>query len=164
MASEIYIEFNNHGFWIPPAFIEILSEYICKAFENKGVNTFSQGLQEIYSDCNANRKGEKIGMVNILFDEYITNDSDKKALINLLDNTKTIIQAKGNELSIEALNNIERNKTDDYFKAPWQFPIRTQSLVETINIIQQLLHGTWHLNNYGVYFTGFPNAMSQAEI
>jgi hypothetical protein len=164
MANTTYIHFNSHGFWIHQAFIEVLSDFICETFENIGIDTFSRGLQDIYEDCDLNRKGVSIGMVTILFDKYITNTADKIALINLLNQTKTLISSKGSELSIATLEDFESRKADDYFKCPWAFPIKTQSLTATIDMIIQLLNGTWNSDNYSIYYTGFPNPMNMPEI
>jgi hypothetical protein len=44
MAKLAYIKFNSKGFWIPEAFIEVLSDYICEIFEANDVSTFSANL------------------------------------------------------------------------------------------------------------------------
>ena len=164
MDNTTYIKFNSHGFWIHQAFIEVLSEYICQIFENIGVNTFSQNLQEIYSICDSNRNGENIGMVGIPFNRTITNNDDKITIINVLNQTRTLILSKGTELSVATLEDFESRKTDDYFKVSWAFPIKTQSLIATIDIIIQMLNGTWISDNYSVYYTGFPNPTNMPEI
>ena len=164
MDNTTYLKYQNHGFWIPQYFLEVLSEYICETFENIGITTFSQGLQDIYGDCDSNRKGESIGMVNILFEESVTNSDDEAALINVLDQTKTLLLSKGAELSVTTLEDFESRKADDYFKNTWAFPIKTNSLTATIDIIIQLLNGTWNSDNYGVYYSGFPNPHGIPEI
>lgn len=164
MDNTTYLRYNSHGFWIHQTFVEILSEYICKTFEKIGVDTFSTNLQELYRICDANRNGEFIGMVGISFDRTITNNDDKSTIINILDHTKGSIASEGPELSIAVLEDFESRKTDDYFKVPWGFPIKTQSLITTIDMIIQLLNGTWYLNNYAVVYAGFPNPMGMPEI
>lgn len=164
MDNTCYMRYNSHGFWIHQAFVEVLSEYFCETFENIGVSTLSDNMQEIYSICDTNRNGEAIGMVNISFDDTISNDDDKAAIIDVLNQTKTLISSKGSELSIAVLEDFESRKTDDYFKVPWAFPIQTQSLTATIDIIIQLLNGTWTSDNYAVFYTGFPNPMNMPEI
>ncbi|MDN5288190.1 MAG: hypothetical protein JWR38_4464 [Mucilaginibacter sp.] len=108
MAREIKIEYQNKGFWIPEAFIEILSNYICKVFEDIGINTLSSNLQEIYSECDSNRNGENIDVINILFDEFVTNEADKSTLIVVFEETKILIQSLGEEISISVLNQFEK--------------------------------------------------------
>ena len=157
MAQETRINYQGQGFWIPEAFIEILSQFICETFEGLGLNNFSAALQGIYDDCDGNRSGEKIGVVNISFDYYINNVTDKANLISVLQQTKTLIMSQGTQLSISTLNEFESNKTDDYFKNTWRYPINTQSLAATIDIIVQVLNGTWNSDTAGVYYTGFPN-------
>ena len=164
MARETKIEYQNKGFWIPEAFIEILSNYICKVFEDMTINTLSPNLQEIYSECDSNRNGENIGVVNILFDEFVTNEVDKSALIAVLEKTKILIQSLGEEISISVLNQFENNKLKDSFKKEWYHPIRTKSLISTLNIIQQVLNETWESTNYGIYYSGFPNPDNVIEL
>jgi hypothetical protein len=164
MSDITSIEFNNTGFWIPPSFVEVLSDYLCQTFENIGVNIFSQNLQKIYITCDLNRKGESIGMVSLPLDRYITNADDKATLINIFNQTRILINSVGEELGITALEDFENRKSDDYFKEPWAFPIKTVSLTATLDIIIQLLNGTWTFNSYSVYYTGFPNPMNMPEI
>jgi len=164
MPDTASIKFNNKGFRIPSSFIEVLSDYVCETFENIGIDTFSANLQKIYIGFDLNRKGEAIGMVNILLDKYITNNYDKTALINILSQTKNLVNLVGPELGIATLEDFESRKTDDYFKDPWAFPIKTQSLIATIDIIIQMLKGAWTSDNYSVYYVGFPNPMNMPEI
>ena len=153
----IRIKYQGKGFWIPPSFIEVLSDYICQTFETIGVDTFSQNLQNIYRSCDANRLGESFDMVNILLDAYVTSTSDKTALIDVLSQTKSLILSIGTELSIELLSEFESRKSIDEYKSSWAFPIKTSSLAATIDIIIQMLNGTWESDSYDVYYAGFPN-------
>ncbi|EDM33913.1 hypothetical protein PBAL39_05981 [Pedobacter sp. BAL39] len=59
------INYKDKGFWIPEAFIEVLSQYFCETCETIGVNIFSENLQKIYRQCYFNVRGENIGMVAI---------------------------------------------------------------------------------------------------
>jgi hypothetical protein len=164
MTGQAYIEYKEKGFWIPEAFIEVLSEYICQTMESIGLNTLSENLQEIYENCNANRKGVNLGIVNILFDDYVINEIDKNNLITIFEQTKTFMLSIGLELSIVELNAFENRKINNYFKNNWSFPIKTQSLVATIDIMEQLLNETWQSSNYSVYYVGFPNPAGVDEI
>lgn len=156
MPAQAYIEYKEKGFWIPEAFIEILSEYICEAFEKNGLNSFSENLQKIYDDCDSNRRGGMLNMVDITLDD-INNENDKDALIVVFEQTKALILSNGEELTIDALDQIESRKVDDEFKRSWRLPIKTQSLAATLDIMQQLLKETWAYSDYGVYYIGFSN-------
>jgi hypothetical protein len=164
MASLTYIDFNSKGFWIPEAFVEVLSEYICEIFEVHDMSTFSINLQRLYRNCNHNRKGESMGMVDISFDSTVTNDTDKTTLIDVLNQTKSLIASKGQELSVNILNEFENRKTSDSFKSRWVYPIQTHCLIATIDTILQMLNGTWTSDDYGVNYDGFPNPTKQPEI
>ena len=164
MAREINIEYKSKDLWIPDQFIEVLSDYVCRAFENAGISNFSPDLQGLYYECDSNRLGESIGMVNINFDRFITSENDKNKLISLLGQTQTLILQEGNELSILKLNSFESRKPVEEFRGFWQYPIKTQSLTTTIGYLVDLLNGTWQNNNTCLYYTGFPNPPGVTEI
>ncbi len=146
---------GKKGFWIAEAFIEILSHYICKAFEQKDISAMPEGLKEIYEDCIDNRSGASIGIVNISLDRYITNDEDALLLVEVLEDTKKIILAEGDEVSVKELNKIEDAKVDESFKIYWNTPVKTSSFVGTLDIMQKMLKGEWESTNHGVWFKGF---------
>lgn len=156
MSKEIKIRYQGKSFWISPNFIELLSQYICSRFETNGLATYNQNLLNIYDSCDGNRTGEKIGMVGFLFNDDIQNSTDKNTFIGVLQQTKNDIAALGSELSISALNQFENNKSDDYFKTIWAFPVKTQSLIGTIDIIIDLLNGNLQHDNYIIHYQGFP--------
>jgi hypothetical protein len=164
MSEITTIEYNSQVFWIPPYFIEVLSDYICQVFESVGLANLPPNIQKGYIYCVLNRNGEAIGMVDIPLDGFLKNDTDKAVFIDLLNQTKALIRSKGPELSIETLDAFESRKTSDYFKSPWAFPIQTQSLIATIDIIIQMINGTWTSNNYSVHYAGFPNPRHFPEI
>lgn len=164
MSKETIIKYKEKGFWINQAFLEILSQFVCEAFENIGLSTFSSNLKDIYEDCNSNRKGEKIGMVNILFDDSIVSSIDKASINRVLEQSKTLILLNGDEIDIHKLNLIESQKNDDYFKNTWSIPIKTQSLISTVSIIQQMINGTWEPEMSSIYFEGFNNPDGVSEI
>jgi len=164
MPTAARIKYKNKGFWIPEEFIEVLSQYVCEAFERIGVDTFSPNLKKVYISCDANRGGSAIGMVGIPLDRYILNSDDKKALISVLQDTKTLVLSKGVELSIPVLNQFEFNKIDIAFANEWHYPIKTQSLASTIDIVGQLLNETWASSSHSVYFAGFPKPDNVTEI
>jgi hypothetical protein len=103
-------------------------------------------------------------MVNILFDKGITSAEDKTVLVDISNLTKTLIASKGTELKIEMLDAFESRKVDDSFKICWDFPIKTQSLITTIDMIIQLLNGTWASEDQCFHYTGFPNKGDMLEI
>lgn len=156
MSKEIKIKYQGKGFWIYSNFIELLSQYICSRFETNGLATYNQNLLNIYDSCDGNRTGEKIGIVGFSINDDIQNSTDKNTLITVLQQTKIDIAALGSELSISALNQFESNKSDDYFKVKWAFPVKTQSLIGTIDIIIDLLNGNLQYDNYLINYQGFP--------
>ncbi len=162
MAQDTHIKYQGKGFWISECYIELLSQYICEVFESIGLNTFNQDILSIYEDCDVNRKGVNYGMVNILLDEYITNSTDKANLISVLNQTKSHIQSIGSEISISQLNQFENNKTMDEFKSPWTFTVKTQSLIATLDLIIQILNGTYSENNTDIQYIGSPGGTTDS--
>lgn len=151
-----YIEYKKKGFWVGESFIELLSDYICKEFEKKEISEYSEALQKIYEQCNDNSSGYNLGVVNIVFDRYLKELQDEQDMIALLQQTKTTLQAKGEKINEEELNEIESRKTDDYFKRNWQQPIYVSSFVATLDAMIGLLDGTFpHPKNYGLWYKGF---------
>ncbi len=154
--SDAKIEYNNQCFWIDEHFIELLSQYICETFEDIGLSTFNSVLSNIYFNCDFNKSGEAMQMVDIDLDK-INTQTDNSILISVFQQTKTRILALGTELSISQLNAFENNKTNDLYKLPWDFPVKTQSLATTLDYIIDLLNGTFQYNNYGIQYINFPN-------
>jgi len=154
--SDAKIEYNNQCFWIDEHFIELLSQYICETFEDIGLSTFNSVLSNIYFNCDFNKSGEAMQMVDIDLDK-INTQTDNSILISVFQQTKTRILALGTELSISQLNAFENNKTNALYKLPWDFPVKTQSLATTLDYIIDLLNGTFQYNNYGIQYINFPN-------
>lgn len=154
--AEIYIKYQNQGFWIQERFIEILSIYICQSFESIGLNTFNPNLIKIYNDCDTNRSGINMGMANILFDKYITNPNDKTILVNVLQQTKNLILSIGVEIRLSILNQFEDNKEIEEAKYNWTIPIQTQSLATTVDYCIALLNQSFPYINKCIHYKGFP--------
>ena len=146
---------EDNGFWIQEPFVEILSEYICNEYEKNEIESYSPGLQRIYRDCDTNRKGESIGMVNILFDEAIKSVEDEYDLITILENVKNTLLVKDEKIEIEELNEIESRKTDDCFKIEWNKPIYISSINAVLDIMIKMLKGELQSKSYAIRFKGF---------
>jgi hypothetical protein len=154
--AELRIDYQGKAFWTEECFIELLSKYICQTFENIGLNTFNASLMNIYMDCDGNRSGVCVGYVNILFNENITNNTDKTTLINILNQTKTIVLSLGTTISVAQLNQFEDSKEDPVFANYWVYPVQTQSLASLLDLFIDLLNGTYPISNGSVHFSGFP--------
>ena len=157
------IKRQGKGFWINPYFISLISHYICQVFESNGLNNYSPKMQEVYMDFDLNRTGESLDFVNILFDEIIDN-SDKATMISVLDQTKTLIQSLGSEISVLQLNQFEDNKiVPEYKYSSWTNPVQTTSLVNLLNLFIDLLNGTYQHIFGNVTFMGYQNFSNPNE-
>jgi hypothetical protein len=160
-----YIEYKDKGYWITESFIELLSDYICKEFEEKEITDYSEGLQEVYDQCDGNRSGAALGMVGIAYHRHIKDTQDEQNMIAILQQTKTTLQAKGEKITEEELNEIESRKTDDYFKRNWQQPIYVSSFVATLDAMIGLLDGSFpHPKNHGLWYKGFGSPSGISEV
>ncbi len=152
--AETRIHYQGKAFWTEECFIELVSEYICQTFESIGLNNFNSNLISIYDGCDGNREGVFVGMVTIRL-KYITNNTDKSTLINVLNQTKALVQSLGTTISVAQLNQFEDSKTPG-FGNYWVYPVQTQSLVSLLDLFIDLLNGTYPISNGSIQFTGFP--------
>jgi len=160
-TSTTRVNYQGKAFWIEDGFIEILSHFVCDAFETIGLDSFNVSLKDIYEDCDMNRKYPD--NANILLNEYITNPMDAATLINVLEQAKSFKLAYGTEITTQQLNLLEAPK-DVYFRNNWIVPIKTASLITTIIKIQQLLDGTFPAIVKSYHYQGFPGARPGEEI
>jgi hypothetical protein len=153
--SEVLIKRKDKSFWINPNFIQLVSQYVCQVFETNGLHEYSQEIQDVYIDFDLNRTGECLSFVSIVFDD-ITNDTDKATIIEIFNQTKTLIQSLGNEISVASLNKFENAKKDPSFKLMnWSIPVRTTSLVNLLNLFIDLLNDTYPNVLGNVNFLGY---------
>jgi len=163
--SETWIELEkDKGFWIDEAFVEILSYYICKTCQSKGMAKLAPCILKLYDDCYGNCSGVDSGMVGLLLDKYILTSQDETEAIQIFEDTKNTILKLGTRISTESLLKIEANKLADSFRRDWKIPIHTSSLIEVLTILQKMLRHEWESTNHGVWFKGFGNPKGVEEV
>ncbi len=155
---DTYIHYKDKGFWIQSLFIEVLSEYICQAFEEIGLDKFNKNLNDLYMTLDGNRSGEySWGIVGISFNRTIVTDEDKTLLFNVFSKTKYILEAKAPELTTNELDLWEQRKTAHYGEVhTWRHPIKIQSLIKTIEYFEQLIQETYPYTSHNINYIGFP--------
>jgi len=151
----IYIKYQNKGFWMEDDFVVIISMYISRAFEIIGLSNLTGNLVHLYDNFDANRTGETTGFVGLLLQQYVLTTQDKNQFITVLNRAKILIQAASPELTIIQLNLLE-NEKDEAFRLVWSIPLQTQSLMNTIDIIVDLLNGVFADDNKTIHFIGYP--------
>ncbi|MGY3215410.1 hypothetical protein [Mucilaginibacter sp. HD30] len=166
MANSIKIDYDGNGFWIHEAFIEVLSEFVCRTFENTGLPNLTANIQDLYIDFDTNRSSAYSGFVELLLDDNVISPKDKTQFLNLLTDAQSRIVLEGNELSTTWLNNFESIKTSPRLRRVWVIPIKTQSLITTLEYIKQLVNGTWPYSgtSTSVHYLGFPSDNAQLNI
>ncbi len=80
MPTDAIIAYKNKFFYIREYFIEVLSDYICRVIENKGLANYSDKLKAFYTHCNFAREGASTNMMNIRWERYMNDEADREAL------------------------------------------------------------------------------------
>ena len=96
-------------------------------------------------------------MVDILLDEYITNTTDKSTLISVFNQTKTLIGNMGTEISVNQLNEFDENiRTFENSPGWWKIPVKTSSLIATLDLLISLLNEEFEGTNEAYTYEGWP--------
>jgi hypothetical protein len=143
---------NDKGFWIPEACMEIVSNYICEAFEQRGLDNRPEWYMDLYDDFEVARKGVLIGMLVILFESTIPDAVGEQEFVSVLNDAKEILSKAGKEISTEKLNEFEDKKPDKYFSRKWSKPMQVKDLVKVLDILTQMMNGVWEETDYEVKF------------
>lgn len=131
---------NDKGFWINDHLLQIVCWYIVETIDRQ-----SQ-IKEIWlkKDLRDHFYNNAIGMFNgfmhLNFSEYLANNDQKKIFDNILIDTKKLVFQKGEAISINELNQIERNK-DIELRSEWQSPFETARIIKIIDALEQLIAG-----------------------
>jgi hypothetical protein len=164
MDNTVRIKYNGKGFWIHEAFIEVFSEFFYRAMKNFGLQNLTENLQDLYLDFDSNRNGGSEGFAGVLLDDSIITATDKSQFLNVLNDAQSLISNEGNELSLSWLNNFVDAKYNSDDKRYWTFPIKTQSLITTLDYIEQLIDGSWPYTFKRVHYIGFPDDNAELVI
>jgi hypothetical protein len=90
MGSTFVGNKDQQGFWIPEAFVEVLSNFLCKAFEEVRIEELTPNLQRMYDRCDGNRSGEYTGIVGLHVKDIVSEDEINQ-LLRVIDCAKKII-------------------------------------------------------------------------
>lgn len=135
---------DNKGFYISNIFMQLLIHYINEElkksqhiFTNK--NRFLRENESIIS-------GECAGYFAITWDSIIVNSTEEQTMIQILQTVKTTLQNKGAFISVSELQGIPTSDGD--FKRFYRKPFPTAELVKILDVLIQMLQGTWTSTNY----------------
>lgn len=157
MRGDTFIDYERHkGFWINESFMEIFCNFISQAFEKKGLTNKPEWYIELYEDINDTAKGLSSTYLVILFEDYLENKADREIeFVNILKDTKSLIQQKGKEIGYMELRKLEENKYDEKIRNKWTVGIQTKDLIALTDILISMINHEWESKDYRVEFEGF---------
>ncbi|WP_316757780.1 hypothetical protein [Pedobacter aquatilis] len=147
MSSSTLIRYKNKGFWINENFMQLLFNYLYNEIQ-KNHYIFSE-KDNLVDDFKEGAKGWCKGYFALSWEEILKSYSDEQNLINLLQNTKIILQNKESTISVAEIQSIDVE--DDTFKYLFsRKPFPTSELLKIIDVLIEMLQGTWNSNNYNM--------------
>lgn len=164
--AQTFINYGkNKGFEINEAFMEILSNFICQTFENRGFGSKPQWYTDMYEDFDLCSKGVYQNWMSFVFEDYLNNDvSRENELINILEETKTLISSEGEKIGLAELQKLEDRKISEDSKNKWNIPIQTSDLISVLDILIKILRYEWKSDNYKVTFEGFSSKTTEPNV
>ena len=136
---------ENKGFWLTESFTQLTLYYISQEIAKPQHNIPNK--QELLNDLDFDIQGHTRGYMSISLFEYVNDSSDEQIMIQVFQNVKTTLQNKGTLITVNELMSIP---TEDFYlkyildKKP--FP--TSGLIKIIDVLIQMLKGTWTSTNY----------------
>jgi hypothetical protein len=150
------ISFQGKRIHLAESFAEVMSHIICEAVEQAGVTTYSEIIQNFYLNCDDVRKGNQSGWLNFKLDEYLPSETERTEMKSIFTDVMANLSSLGEFLSIEYLNQMEDNKSDEGYKAPWSFPIKISNMQTLMFLLRELVDGNCICENEELNFTGAP--------
>ena len=105
--SKIVFE-KNEGFWIHEIYMQLVYCYIYKEL-SKSEYSITKKDDMLYS-IKFHIDGWSTGIMSLGWFDYLQSKSDKKNILLVLENTKSMLQLKGDYIEVNELQNI---KTED---------------------------------------------------
>ena len=133
------IGYKNKWFWINYRFVELLSKYFHDTMSTAGAGGYSDHMLKFFKYCEYNMSGLLMDSPGFEFDKIIISQEDKLDLQSILLQTRNNIAAIGAEVDLVSLNNFENTQAIPEVKDEWTIPVKTQSLVKTIDTILELV-------------------------
>jgi hypothetical protein len=146
---------DKNVLWIREQFVESLSNYVCQVFESQGLDGKPEWYIEIYEEFDVVRKGLRPGYVGFVWEDDLQNDSSREAeIIAILEEAKTMIAAKGKEISTHELNELEQNREIVEYRQNWPLPVQTKDYIQVLDIFIKMLKHEW-MESYDMTFEGY---------
>jgi len=141
-----YIDYKeDKGFWIAEIYMELTYEYIKQALEQRiDEIDFKEDLNK---DLELFTSGMFKGMLTLTWSTFLKSKHDNK-MISILEDTKTLLQNKGEIITTGELNSYEVKKEE--MASIWPKPLKTSEVIKIINILILMFKDEWRETNYAM--------------
>jgi hypothetical protein len=143
--SKIVFE-NNEGFWIHEIYMQLVYCYIYTEL-SKSEYSITKKDDMLYS-IKFHIDGWSTGIMALGWFDYVQSKSDKKNILSVLENTKSMLQLKGDYIEVNELQNIKTE--DEDFKLFYRTPFPISELIKVINALIEMVEGVWNSTNYNM--------------
>jgi hypothetical protein len=140
-----FIEYqNNKGFYIHEDYIQLVFMYIYPEMQKSQYN-FTNKVDLLY-DCKSIVNGIRSGYLGLTWHNYLTGSADEQLMIQLLQNVVSILQTKGEYISVSELQSLPTEDSHWLRLMDKNFPVN--ELIKIFNALTEMLQGTWTSLNY----------------
>lgn len=146
--ARTFIDYKeNRGFEINESYIQLAFCFIYQEAK-KSQYIFSNKDDLIY-DLEASINGYRYGYLVLNWDDDLTSSVDEQTMIQILQNVKTTLEAKGTYISVAELQAIP-TEDKDFKRLFSRKPFPTAELIKVIDALIKMLEGTWDFTNYSM--------------
>ncbi|UIR56366.1 hypothetical protein LZQ00_00725 [Sphingobacterium sp. SRCM116780] len=146
--SATFIEYNyNKGFWVEEEFMQLVYCYICDELKKIQYNLTNK--DDLLYSIKFHIDGYSTGSMSLGWNDYIITQSDEQLMLQVLQNVKATLQAKGTYISVTELQAIS-TEDKDFKRLFSRKPFPTAELIKIIDALIKMLEGTWDSTNYSM--------------
>ena len=136
---------DDKGFWVAEIYIELTYEYILQALNNKTNQIPIE--KNLRKDLELFTSGMFKGMLTLTWDTFLSSE-DEQVIVSILEDTKTLLQNKGEYISKEELNSYEVKKGE--MASVWPKPIKISEVIKIVDALILMFKGEWDETSYGM--------------
>ncbi|OIV42234.1 hypothetical protein [Flavobacterium johnsoniae] len=145
MASAFIQYQNGKGFNIAEDFMQLMIYYIHEELKNPQYTFINKNLFVIGHEGIIN--GVASGYLTLPWKRILVSIEEEQTMVQILKNVKIALQNKGAFISVSELQSIQTDDKDfKYLYSRNPFPVT--ELIRIIDVLIQMLQGTWASNNY----------------
>jgi len=137
---------ENKGFWIAEIYMELTYEYILQALNTSVLDI--PFIEEFKEDLLFHTEGLAKGMFVLTWGSFIKTKDDKQLVISILEETRSLLESKGEIILAFELNEFEIKKEEVASK--WPNPIKTFEIIKIIDTLILMFKGEWTKTRYGM--------------